>query len=44
MDRAFVDYNRFRIHSALGYLTPYEFLELWFSNEQKLEKKVIKIG
>jgi transposase InsO family protein len=26
---AFVDYNRDRIHSALGYLTPYEYLAAW---------------
>ena len=26
---AFVDYNRDRIHSSLGYLTPYEFISKW---------------
>jgi transposase InsO family protein len=26
---AFIDYNRYRIHSALGYKTPYEFLSEW---------------
>lgn len=26
---AFTDYNRDRIHSSLGYLTPYEYLEAW---------------
>lgn len=30
---AFIDYNRNRIHSSLGYFTPYEFLELWFSDD-----------
>lgn len=32
---AFIDYNKNRIHSSLGYLTPYEFLELWFENDEK---------
>ena len=27
---AFADYNGYRIHSSLGYLTPYEFLKNWF--------------
>ncbi len=27
--KAFLDYNKYRIHSALGYMTPYEFLETW---------------
>jgi transposase InsO family protein len=26
---AFIDYNRDRIHSSLGYLTPYEFISKW---------------
>ncbi len=26
---AFIDYNRYRIHSALGYKTPHEFLSEW---------------
>ncbi len=30
LKEAFVDYNRYRIHSSLGYLTPYEFLKNWF--------------
>ncbi len=29
ISNAFIDYNRNRIHSALGYKTPYEFLEQW---------------
>lgn len=44
---AFLDYNQSRIHSALGYLTPYEFLELWFADEQEeqqKEEKVISVG
>lgn len=43
---AFLDYNLSRIHSALGYLTPYEFLELWFADEQdeRQEEKVISVG
>ena len=46
MDKAFIDYNRNRIHSSLGYLTPYEFLELWNyhdddKHEQKEEEKML---
>ncbi len=38
MDRAFIDYNGERIHSSLGYLTPYEFVELWFAESHQKEK------
>jgi len=42
IDAAFVDYNERRIHSSLGYLTPNEFLELWYASgdddEQQKEK------
>jgi pyruvate carboxylase len=39
MERAFVDYNQNRIHSSLGYLTPYEFLELWaYDDGQEAEE------
>lgn len=38
MDRAFLDYNGERIHSSLGYLTPYEFIELWFADGSQQEK------
>jgi transposase InsO family protein len=34
---AFVDYNQNRIHSSLGYLTPYEFIS-------KLKTQVINNG
>jgi putative transposase len=39
MDLAFLDYNGNRIHSSLGYLTPCEFLELWFHDEENDERK-----
>lgn len=39
MDRAFVDYNQNRIHSSLGYLTPYEFVELWNYDDEEQNKK-----
>ena len=29
---AFEDYNRDRIHSALGYPTPAEYVELWYQD------------
>lgn len=29
VSKAFIDYNQNRIHSALGYKTPYEFLSEW---------------
>lgn len=39
MERAFVDYNQNRIHSSLGYLTPYESLELWaYDDGQEAEE------
>jgi hypothetical protein len=45
---AFTDYNKNRIHSALGYLTPYEFISKWKMQqdieEKKKKKKVINIG
>jgi Integrase core domain len=43
---AFTDYNQNRIHSALGYLTPYEFISKWKMQQEKEEerKKVINIG
>ena len=31
---AFIDYNRYRIHSPLGCLTPYESLKNWFRMKQ----------
>lgn len=42
---AFTDYNQNRIHSALRYLTPYEFISKWKIQQQLEEKeKVINIG
>ena len=42
---AFTDYNKNRIHSALGYLTPYEFISKWkMQQDIEEEKKVINIG
>jgi putative transposase len=40
VEEAFTDYNRNRIHSALGYRTPYEYLEAWRSGKIALETKV----
>jgi transposase InsO family protein len=41
----FLDYNQNRIHSALRYLTPYEFISKWkMQQEEEKEKKVINIG
>jgi putative transposase len=34
---AFVDYNRDRIHSSLGYLTPYEFISKWKQEHHRME-------
>ena len=39
IDAAFVDYNERRIHSSLGYLTPSEFLELWYADADDDEQK-----
>jgi putative transposase len=51
IETAFVDYNEKRIHSSLGYLTPSEFLELWYAgddtdddDEQKRKEKVLNVG
>jgi putative transposase len=41
---AFTDYNQNRIHSALRYLTPYEFISKWKMQQDIEEKKVINIG
>jgi putative transposase len=47
---AFIDYNRDRIHSSLGYLTPYEFISKWKQEYQREtedvaeQTKVINIG
>ena len=43
---AFTDYNQNRIHSALRYLTPYEFISEWKMQQdiEEKEKKVINIG
>jgi len=45
---AFVDYNQNRIHSALRYMTPYEFISKWKIQQQIIEgkerEKVINIG
>ncbi len=43
---AFSDYNQPRIHSALRYLTPYEFISKWKEQQhiEEEEKKVINIG
>lgn len=39
VDAAFVDYNERRIHSSLGYLTPSEFLELWYAEDHRDEER-----
>ncbi|HSE99324.1 MAG TPA: hypothetical protein VLA48_00375 [Nitrososphaeraceae archaeon] len=41
---AFTDYNKNRIHSALRYLTPYEFISKWKMQHEEEKKKVINIG
>jgi len=40
----FLDYNQNRIHSALRYLTPYEFISKWKMQQEEKEEKVINIG
>ena len=37
---AFIDYNRDRIHSSLGYLTPYEFISKWKQEHQRETEEV----
>jgi transposase InsO family protein len=37
---AFIDYNRDRIHSSLGYLTPYEFISKWKQEHQMETEEV----
>jgi len=39
IDEAFIDYNEQRIHSSLGYLTPSEFLELWYADDDDEQEK-----
>ena len=44
---AFIDHNRDRIHSSLGYMTPYEFISKWKQEHQRdvaEQTKVINIG
>lgn len=38
---AFGDYNRDRIHSSLGYLTPYEFISKWKQEHQRETEEVV---
>jgi transposase InsO family protein len=40
VEEAFKDYNRNRIHSALDYMTPYEYLDAWKSGKITVEPKV----
>ena len=46
IEKAYIDYNKYRIHSSLGYFTPYEFLELWFADDdhEKKEEKVLNVA
>ena len=37
---AFIDYNQDRIHSSLGYLTPYEFISKWKQEHQRETEEV----
>jgi len=39
IETAFTDYNKNRIHSSLGYLTPSEFLELWYTRDDDEEQR-----
>jgi putative transposase len=43
IDAAFVDYNERRIHSSLGYLTPSEFLELWYADHDEQKEKLLNV-
>jgi len=40
MEGAVVDYNRHRIHSRLGYITPMEYIDSWKRSRVKEEAKV----
>ena len=40
MQEASTDYNRDRIHSALGYMRPYEYLDAWRGGRLSVEAKV----
>ncbi len=40
IEEALVDYNRRRIHSSLGYLTPMEYMDAWKRGKVKVEAKV----
>ncbi len=40
VEEAFVDYNRNRMHSALDYMTPYEYLDGWKDGKVTTETKV----
>lgn len=40
VEDAFTDYNRNRIHSALDYLTPYEYLDAWRTGKITEDAKV----
>jgi transposase InsO family protein len=43
MEEAFQDYNENRIHSSLGYLTPNEFLELWYADDDDHDEQKEKL-
>ena len=40
---AFADYNKSRIHSVLGYLTPHEFVGRWKANAVKQQQRKEKV-
>ena len=40
---AFVDYNKARIHSVLGYITPHEFVARWKKMQEKMDAKMEKV-